>query len=89
MTTTGYGNREDRIGDDPPCCDKAWHMDKGGPVPAVKVLKCACCGKRFARCSECQHGITSCEISMRAHLRSCYRGSAEKRRRVLPGRDGK
>lgn len=41
---SGFGNREDRIGD-PPMCDKAWHLcagvDPPGPQPAAVVLLCS------------------------------------------------
>ena len=64
-------------------CDKAFHLAAGkGPVAATCVLRCANCGRVYARCAECNRGVSSAATSMRAHLRSCYRRS----RAAKPGR---
>mgnify|MGYP001574175626 FL=1 len=82
---TSYPPREDRIGS-PPMCDKAWHCG-GEPVPATRVLRCADCGRVYARCAQCNRGGSTVEISMRAHRWVCHRGNAGLRQRVLPGRE--
>lgn len=72
--TAPYGgiSRADRIEeDDGPWCDKAWHLDYDRPVRATAVLSCAFCGRRYARCAECNRGQTSAAYSMAAHMRGC------------------
>lgn len=72
--TKHYGGipREGRIndGDDGPWCDKAWHLS-GEKVAASVVLTCGFCGRVYARCAQCQHGNTSAQCSMRAHVYTC------------------
>jgi hypothetical protein len=68
-----YGgiSRADRIDQpDGPWCDKAWHLS-GEDVRATSVLRCAYCGRKFARCAACNRRGHSAADSMRGHLRNC------------------
>jgi len=60
-------------------CDKAWHG--GDKVVATTVLRCADCGKVYARCEECQSkGPSSAQMSMRAHQATAHQRSPVRRR---------
>lgn len=48
-------------------CDKAWHSLRGSAVATV-ILKCSFCGKVYARCEACDHGVGNAKASMRAHV---------------------
>lgn len=83
---TGYKPPRNERHEDGKWCDKAWHLDKGEKVPAVAVLRCAICGRIYARCAECNRGLTSAATSMRCHMRSCYQ--RRNRRRDIYGGGG-
>lgn len=86
-TLSHYGGiaREDRIDadGDGPWCDKAWHLSHE-PVRATTVLKCADCGRVYARCAACNRGSSTVAISMRAHFWAQHRSNFALRRKVLP-----
>jgi hypothetical protein len=70
--TSPYGgiSRADRIDQpDGPWCDKAWHLPE--QVRATAVLRCAYCGRKFARCAACNRHGRGVVDSMLAHLRTC------------------
>ena len=77
-------SREDRIEQDEcgPYCDKAWHLpDKR---KATVVLTCAFCGRKYARCAECNRGSRSAAVAMRAHVAGCRRRKTQ----LIPEKQG-
>lgn len=84
MTRQAYGGiaREDRIyRDGEAWCDKAWHLPER--AAAKVVLRCADCGRVYARCTRCEQNSPA-GVSMRAHRASAHRVNAGVRSRVLP-----
>ena len=66
-------------------CDRTCHGAE--KVEAVAVLRCANCGKVFARCAACNKHPRTVQASMRAHLARAHVQNHELKRRVLPRED--
>jgi len=65
-------------------CDKAWHG--ACPVEATVVLRCADCGKVYARCAMCER-TGPARQSMQGHVRGAHIQNLDFKRRVLPNPD--
>ena len=65
-------------------CDKAWHASC--PVEAAVVLRCADCGKVYARCAMCER-TKPARSSMQAHRGLGHAQNRDFKRRVLPNPD--
>ena len=61
-------------------CDKC-------KAEAHASLRCAFCGKTFARCKACNKHPRTVQSSMRAHLARAHVQNHELKRRVLPRED--
>ncbi len=82
-----YGDRNERHKNGT-LCDKAWHLDIGGPVAATHVARCADCPTVYARCNACNHA-TNVRESMRAHRYGRHSQNYDLKARVLHGRRGR
>jgi len=62
-------------------CDRSHRGSR--PVPATAILRCADCGRVFARCADCQRTHPA-KVSMRAHVKGVHVQNRALNRRVLP-----
>lgn len=62
-------------------CDRSHRGSR--PVPATAILRCADCGRVFARCADCQRTHPA-KVSMRAHVKGVHVQNRALKRRILP-----